>query len=258
MENIGNNTGPVNTNLDNIQNIPQNSGGNNNKQIVAAIIVAGIIIAGAILLKDSKQPIKIENNTKEENTAVKSQENTDIRAIDEIDHILGNKNAEIFIVEYSDTECPYCKNFHNTMHKIITENTKVAWIYRHYPIPQLHQKAFNEALATECAWEWGGNDVFWSYTDEIYKRTSSNDGLPPEELTKIAEDLQININTFSACLDTEKYTKKVENDILDGEGVGINGTPTSFIVKNGKVIDKIEGAQPIEVVREKIKNALRK
>lgn len=250
MENIDNNTGSINTN--NAPNIPQNSG-SGNKQIVAAIIVAGLIIAGAILLKDSKQPIKTSGNTQRQNPEL-----TEIRPIDEIDHILGNKNAEIFIVEYSDTECPYCKVFHNTMHKIVAENSKVAWIYRHYPIPQLHQKAFNEALATECAWEFGGNDTFWQYTDEIYKRTTSNDGLPVEELTKIAQDLELNINTFSACLDIEKYAKKVENDILDGEGAGIQGTPTSFIVKNGKVIDVIEGAQPIEKVREMIKNALRK
>lgn len=250
MENIDNNTGSINTN--NVPNIPQNSGGGN-KQIVAAIIVAGLIIAGAILLKDSKQPIKTSENTQRQNPEL-----AEIRPIDEIDHILGNKNAEIFIVEYSDTECPYCKVFHTTMNKIVAENSKVAWIYRHYPIPQLHQKAFNEALATECAWEFGGNDTFWQYTDEVYKRTTSNDGLPVEELTKIAQDLELNINTFSACLDIEKYAKKVENDILDGEGVGINGTPTSYIVKNGKVIDVIEGAQPIENVREMIKNALRK
>lgn len=252
MENLDQNTNQ-NTDPNINQNNIQNANANNYNKLVAAIIVAGILIAGAILLKDSKKPIEKEEIPQEKNT-----ETSEIRPIDEIDHILGNKNAEVFIVEYSDTECPYCKNFHNTMHKIIAENTKVAWIYRHYPIPQLHQKAFNEALATECAWEFGGNDIFWSYTDEIYKRTPSNDGLQVEELTKIAEDLELNINTFSACLDTEKYTKKVENDILDGEKVGINGTPTSFIVKNGKVIDKIEGAQPIEKVREIIKNALRK
>lgn len=250
MENIESN---IEQSHNEFQPQKENSGNNINK-IVAAIIVAGILIAGAILLKDSKKP-EVEKVAEEK---TESTEALEIRPVSLDEHILGNKEAEVFIVEYSDTECPYCKVFHTTMHKIIEENPKVAWVYRHYPIPQLHQKAFNEALATECAWEWGGNDIFWSYTDEIYKRTASNDKLPVEELTKIAVDLQMNVATFSACLDTEKYTKKVENDILDGEKAGIQGTPTSFIVKNGKVVDTIEGAQPIEVVRGKIKNALRK
>lgn len=225
---------------------------NDTNKIIMAIVLVGFLIAGSILLKDSKRP---ESNT--ENT-VQKVEIENIREVSQDEHILGNKEAEIFIVEYSDTECPFCKVFHNTMHKIITENPKVAWVYRHYPIPQLHQKAFNEALATECAWEWGGNDLFWSYTDEIYKRTESNDKLPVEELTQIAVDLQMNVSTFTECLESEKYAKKVENDVLDGEKAGVQGTPTSFIVRGGKVIDTIEGAQPIEIVREKVKEALRK
>jgi protein-disulfide isomerase len=106
----------------------------------------------------------------------------DIRPVTEADHILGNPNAKIIIVEYSDLECPFCKQFHNTMHQIISNNPDVAWVYRHYPIPQLHPKAFHEAEATECAWEQGGNDAFWKYTDTIYKITPSNNGLDEKEL----------------------------------------------------------------------------
>ncbi|MDQ3245036.1 MAG: DsbA family protein [bacterium] len=242
--------------MENIENNNENlehKSTSNNKQIVAAIIVAGLIIAGAILLKDSKKPVNDLRGVEETNT--KNNESKNIRPITEQDHILGNKDAKILIVEYSDTECPFCKVFHNTMHKIISENTDVAWVYRHYPIPELHSKAFNESLALECAWEFGGNEMFWQYTDEVYKRTLSNDKLPTDELSKIATDLGLNINTFSACLDSEKYSEKIEQDILDGQRIGVQGTPTSFVVKDGKIIDIIEGAQPIEKVREIIKKA---
>ncbi|OGI95322.1 hypothetical protein A2917_02025 [Candidatus Nomurabacteria bacterium RIFCSPLOWO2_01_FULL_42_17] len=106
-----------------------------------------------------------------------------IRPITSDDHILGNANARIVIVEYSDLECPFCKVFHNTMHQVVEKSGgNVAWVYRHYPIPQLHSKAFHEAEATECAWEQKGNDGFWKYIDKLFEITPSNNGLPVERL----------------------------------------------------------------------------
>ncbi len=98
------------------------------------------------------------------------------------DHILGNIGAKIVILEYSDLECPYCKVFHKTMHQVIESNPDIAWVYRHYPIPQLHPKAFHEAEASECAWEQGGNDAYWKYMDKIFEITPSNNGLDVKEL----------------------------------------------------------------------------
>lgn len=101
----------------------------------------------------------------------------EFRPISASDHILGNPNARIIILEYSDLECPFCKVFHATMHRVIKENADIAWVYRHYPIAQLHSKAFREAEATECAWEQGGNETFWKYTDKLFEVTPSNNGL---------------------------------------------------------------------------------
>ncbi len=101
-----------------------------------------------------------------------------IRPVSESDHILGNIDAKIIIVEYSDLECPFCKVFHSTMHQVVKEYSgEVAWVYRHFPIVGLHPKAFREAEATECAWEQGGNEVFWKYTDKLFEVTPSNNGL---------------------------------------------------------------------------------
>lgn len=107
----------------------------------------------------------------------------DLKPVSPDDHILGNKKAKIVIVEYSDLECPFCKVFHNTMHQVVEKsNGDVAWVYRHYPIPQLHKKAFREAEATECAWEQKGNDGFWKYMDKLFEITTSNDGLDESRL----------------------------------------------------------------------------
>src|SRR3989338_9462456 len=172
----------------------QNNVENKNQgQIVGAVIVAGILIAGAILLKGSGMPT--ENTSTGNNTA---NTTVQVRPVSSSDHIVGNANAKIVIVEYSDLECPFCKVFHNTMHQIVeASNGKVAWVYRHYPIAGLHPKAFHESEATECAWEQGGNDAFWKYTDRIFEVTESNNGLEASELPKIAEYVGQNVNAFN-------------------------------------------------------------
>ncbi|MBP9711902.1 MAG: thioredoxin domain-containing protein [Candidatus Pacebacteria bacterium] len=105
-----------------------------------------------------------------------------IRPISPDEHIFGNPNGKFIIVEYSDLECPYCKQFHATMHSLVAEKSNVGWVYRHYPIPQLHSKAPHESEASECAWEQGGNEAFWKYVDKIYQITPSNNGLDEKEL----------------------------------------------------------------------------
>jgi len=222
-------------------------------QIVSAIIIAGIIIAGAILLKDSQPRETLPNQaiaTNDDNNL----KNMDFKPITDEDHILGNKNARIIIMEYSDTECPFCRIFHETMQKIMEQNSDVAWVYRHYPIPKLHSKALREAEATECAFEQGGNIAFWNYIDRLFAITPSNNGLEEEELINIAQYIGLNTSSFYTCLESGKYKNKVEKDIADGIKIGVNekGTPYSLILTNGKVADEIRGAQPYELIIQQL------
>lgn len=220
---------------------------------LGSLVVVALFIAIGVFIATTTEPPKEASKLLEQETNGVAE----IRPISAEDHILGNPNAEIFIVEYSDTECPFCKMFHYTMHEVIAESDgNVAWVYRHFPIEQLHRKAFREALATECAAEQGGNEVFWIYVDQIYARTNSNDSLPDSELFNIAGELGLNMETFTTCIETEKYAQKVNNDITDARIAGATGTPSSFIVSNGTVLDTIPGASPKEVVLEKIQKAL--
>ena len=155
-----------------------------------AIVLAGIIIAGAMYFSDGK---KVESPTLAEKPIVSSSLDQ-VRPVSTEDHIRGNPNAEVIIIEYSDTECPFCGRFHETMKQIMNEygkEGKVAWVYRHSPLDQLHSKAKNESVALECANELGGNDKFWEYADRIYSVTPANNGLDPAELPKIAEFIKI-------------------------------------------------------------------
>src|SRR3990172_10709350 len=109
------------------------------------------------------------------------------------DHIRGDKNARMLLIEYSDLECPFCKRFHPTAQQLVDEyNGQVVWVYRHFPLDQIHQKADKEAEAVECAYELAGNDGFWKLTDKIFEVTPSNNGLNLDNLPKLAGDVLLN------------------------------------------------------------------
>lgn len=214
---------------------------NDTKQIAGAIIIAGVLIAGAVLLRGATIP------------PGNGAEVPQVRKVSQDEHIIGNPKAKIVVVEYSDLECPYCQVFHNTMHQVV-ENSEgeIAWVFRHYPIAELHPKAFKEAEASECAWEQGGNDAFWKYADKVFEITPSNNKLEESELPKIAEYIGLNVATFNECLASGKFAEKVQADIDDGTKAGVRGTPSSVILKKGKTVDVIPGALPYESVMEKI------
>jgi len=212
--------------------------------IPIAIVVAGALIAGALYFVNSSSV----NSTTGDTTGQVLKE---IRGVQPDDHIRGNPNADVVIVEYSDTECPYCKNHHQTMKRIMDEygaDGRVAWVYRHFPIPQLHSKAPHEAEALECAAELGGNDAFWKYTDRIYEITPSNNGLDEAQLPIIAEDVGLDKAAFETCLASNKYEDRINTDRDEAVAAGGLGTPHSIILVGGEQIP-VEGAQPYEVLK---------
>ena len=209
-----------------------------------AIVIAGGLIAAALYFTSSSKGAALPADTE---TAGVTEE---IRGVQSDDHILGNPNAEIVIVEYSDTECPFCKQFHNTMHQIIDKygaDGDVAWVYRHFPLTQLHPNAAKEAEALECAAELGGNDGFWKYTDKIYEVTPSNNELALTQLPEIAEELEFDRAAFEECLDSGRHAARVQSDFDEVIAAGGRGTPHSIILIEGDQIP-LEGAQPFEVL----------
>ncbi len=228
----------------------------NKLTVPVAIILAGVLVAGAILLSKSVYP----NSGKTDNKADTKTEEINISPVTEADHILGNPNADIIIVEYSDTECPFCKQFHKTMQAIIAEygkDGKVAWVYRHFPIAQLHSKAAKEAEATECATELGGKSAFWDYTNRLYEITPSNDGLDPAKLVDIAVEIKLDKQAFVSCLESGKFTEKIKKDYEEAVAAGARGTPHSIILtKKGDKLP-LEGAQPLVAVKSIIDGLLK-
>ncbi|MCA9374001.1 DsbA family protein [Candidatus Peregrinibacteria bacterium] len=175
------------------------------------------------------------------------------------DHIRGDKGSEISLIEFSDFECPFCKNFHGTAKQVLDNyDGKVNWVYRHYPLSFHDPLATREAIATECANELGGNDKFWEMADLLFDRTTSNGrGLDPKSLPDFAEEIGINKANFEACLESGKFDDHIAQDMSDGAAAGITGTPGNILINNktGETV-LIEGAQPLEVLKENIDKLL--
>jgi protein-disulfide isomerase len=142
---------------------------------------------------------------------------TTVRRISpERDHIYGNPDAPVSLIEYSDFECPFCKRFHPNS-KDLDDNSdgQVNWIYRHFPLEFHNPLAQLEAEASECAGELGGNDTFWTYADLLYERTKSNgNGLSSDALVPFAQEVGLDEKDFKTCLESGRMTARVQEDVV--------------------------------------------
>lgn len=172
----------------------------------------------------------------------------DIRPVTADDYVRGPMDAKVTVIEYSDLECPFCKRFHPTMQQLVKEYPNdVRWVYRHFPLEQLHQQAPKESEAVECAKEQGKG---WEMIDKIYEVTTSNDGLDMATLPTLARGLGVtNIPQFEACLESGKYKSRVDDDIADAQAAGGRGTPYSVVIGPDGQKAPISGAQPYASVK---------
>jgi len=178
----------------------------------------------------------------------------------ERDHILGNPDAEISLVEYSDFECPFCKRFHATPKQIVEAfGGRVNWVYRHFPLDFHKPLAQKEAEAAECAAELGGNKVFWQYSDLIYERTRSNGkGFPMDGLVPLAMEIGLEEKPFQECLDSGRYAARVQEDYENGVRSGVSGTPGNILLHNKSGKAKVKsGAVPYEMLKAEIDRLLK-
>ncbi len=167
------------------------------------------------------------------------------------DEVLGNANAKVTIVEFSDFECPFCGRFYTDtlvpMKKDYVETGKVKFIYRDFPLSSIHPDAEKAAEAAECAGEQG---KYYAMHDTLF---ANQQALDVTSLKGYASALGLDTAKFNSCLDSGKMSSEVANDFQDGVTAGVQGTPTLFI--NGK---KLVGAQPYNVVRAAIEAELAK
>jgi len=202
----------------------------------------------------AKKPAAANVNGNSNTNAPAANKIDQLPPITSADHVRGDlTKAKVALVEYSDYECPYCKQFQTTMQDVVKAyGTDVAWIYRYFPL-SFHQNAEKEAEAAECVAQLGGNTAFWNFSDKIYERTTSNGtGFALTALGPLAKEVGVDQKKFQTCLDSGKNAKLVADEQAGGEATGIDGTPgTIILTKDGKS-DIITGAQPLASVKASI------
>ena len=221
----------------------------NSMAIPAAIIIGFALIALSIYLSGGKEVAT--TNSGENQPAESEGDIANITPVNESDHIRGNPNAPLVIVEYSDFDCPYCKSFHVTMQKIIEEygpSAKVAWVYRHFPLTSLHPSAAYIAEASECVAELGGNEAFWKFSDMVFGERGTNDLTDVSLLPSYAEAAGVSITAYEECVESGRNREKVEEDAANAQMIGARGTPHSIILVGDQKMP-INGAESYEQVK---------
>ena len=138
----------------------------------------------------------------------------------------GNANASVTIVEFTDFQCPICAQQHPVMERIVSEfGDRVRLVVRDFPLSQ-HANAPKAAEAAEAAREQG---KYWEYVTVLFRNQSA---LGVDKLKQYASEIGLDRVRFDAALDSGKFAEKVQRDVLDGDKLGINGTPTLYV--NGK------------------------
>ncbi|OSM06955.1 putative DSBA oxidoreductase [Magnetofaba australis IT-1] len=145
----------------------------------------------------------------------------------------GAKSPKVYIVEFSDFECPFCRRVQPALNKLLEEyGDRVQLIFRHFPLSG-HKAAPKASEAALCAAEQG---KFWEYHDKLFGMEKS---LTEESYTAYAKEMKLDMGKFDSCLNSGKKAQRVADDAAEGERLGITGTPAFFI--NGR---KLSGAQP--------------
>ncbi len=202
--------------------------------------ILGTINQGA----DTTVPAATTAQAEPTTTAVAA--NDKLAAIQKDGYILGNKNAKITIIEYSDFLCPFCQRHHNakTLKNLVAKYPNdVNTIFRQMPLVQLHPSAPLWAQGAVCAGELGGTDKFYAYINEAFKASEFTEA----NVADIAVGLGLNKAKFATCLTSPETIATVNAQVQEGQGFGINGTPGNLVVDNVKgTFILIAGAYPLE------------
>lgn len=189
-----------------------------------------------------------------------------------VDNAMGDPNAPIKIVEYSDYQCPFCKQFSDNVEPQLVENLvktgKVHFTYRsmgnfvsdniNRGMSTQNTESIDAAKAAYCA---GDQGKYWEYHDIIFaNHDGENEGaFKPSRLTAFAQTLGLDMSAFNACVNSNKHQQRAQKDYTDGTAAGVNGTPSfvmTYIVNGETKTEFIEGAQPYQVFEQKVNAAL--
>ena len=173
--------------------------------------------------------------------------------------ILGNPNAPLTIIEFGDYQCTFCKKFFDETEKSIlinyVETGKVKMLFKDFIV--VNEDSINAASAAHCA---NDQEMFWSYHATLYNNWDGEGiGWPStKQLREFASALGLDLNEFSECMSKSKWKELVLSSHEDGRVLGVDATPTFFIMDQSNEVIKITGAQRYDVFQEVFDSLLEK
>ncbi len=172
---------------------------------------------------------------------------------------LGDKNAKVTVVEFSDYQCPFCgRNFQQTMPQLMSDYIKagkVKYVFRDFPLESIHPFAFKASEAARCA---GDQGKYWEMHDKLF---SNQTALAADNLSTYAKDVGVDAEKFKTCLGSGKAAARIRDDQAEGRKAGVSGTPGFFVgvsqdQKTVKATKFINGAMPYANFKDAIDSVL--
>ena len=230
--------------------------------LLAALVTAWCLVpAGQVCLAQSSEDMKTLMKEIQEMKAAQEAMQKDITAIKERlipkppppftgadisikgDPVMGDKDAKVTLVEFTDYQCPFCgRAYRQTYPPVVAEYVKtgkVRYVLHDYPLAQLHPNAFKAAEAARCA---GDQGKYWEMHDRLF---GDQKALDEKGLEASAQALGLDMKQFQQCLDTGKYKAEIDSEIQAGRKLGVTGTPTFFIGPSGAEPDKFRATKKI-------------
>ncbi len=167
------------------------------------------------------------------------------------DPIIGNPDAPITIIEFSDFQCPFCARFHTQTLPLILEEYieqgKVKLVFRDFPIQSIHPNALPASVAAECA---NDQNKFREMHDVLFEKQNEWNKLETVDalsmFSQYTANMQLDQDIFESCLTSGKHIPEIQKDLNDGRDYGVTGTP-GFFVGNEKIgFTELKGAQPFD------------
>jgi protein-disulfide isomerase len=204
---------------------------NNDIKIFGGIILATIIlIVGAVFLMSQGESQTSNNRSKQ---ALVPRE----ILVRKDSWSTGTPSAKVTVVEFADFQCPTCKVYESVINEVKSKyKNEVLFVFRQFPLAQVHPYAMSAALAAHAA---GNQGKFWEMASKLYDKQPSlkangkfTDEFKKENLISYAKQMNLDIEKFTKDFDSDSALQHVLNDIADGNKIGVSGTPTFFI--NGR------------------------
>jgi len=245
-----------------------------NKLVITTIIAVGIaaFFAGMytsnlnsdqISEKELKDEIaKLELKILQKQLPVK-QPSLPIKISEDNDPVIGDTDAPITIIEFSDFQCPFCARFHvqtlpTIMDEYINKGT-VKLVFRDFPIQSIHPNAVPASVAAECANEQGKFEEMYDTLFEKQNEWNNQETNKAVDLfSQYASEMQLGQEEFDSCLKNGKHIEEIKKDLDDGRAYGVSGTPGFFIGNEQIGFVELKGAQPFESFKKVIDIQLKK